>query len=84
MNVAILVEIFTCTSCATRRRRYSTVAGYRDEIGRGNIFEAKDIAISSIFERLDKDICATCEQRIFVECKSLPEPEKEKDEDKEE
>jgi SulP family sulfate permease len=59
--------------------------GYKDEIGDANIFDAKEEAIPEIFERLDKDICATCENRIFLECKSVPkkklgpetEPEKE-------
>ncbi|MDH3856918.1 MAG: SulP family inorganic anion transporter [Gammaproteobacteria bacterium] len=45
--------------------------GYRDEIGDTNIFEAKAEAISTIFQRLDKDICATCENRIFLECKNF-------------
>ena len=45
--------------------------GYRDEIGEANIFNSKEGAISTIFDRLDKNICATCEQRIFVECKSI-------------
>ena len=45
--------------------------GYRDEIGEANIFNNKEDAISAIFDRLDKNICATCEQRIFVECKSI-------------
>ena len=46
--------------------------GYKDEIGEANIFDAKEEAIPTIFERLDKDICATCEHRIFKECKSIP------------
>jgi SulP family sulfate permease len=45
--------------------------GYRDEIGEANIFKNKEDAISTIFDRLDKSICATCEYRIFVECKSI-------------
>ncbi len=45
--------------------------GYRDEIGEANIFDAKDDAIPAIFERLDKDICATCENRIFLECRKV-------------
>ena len=45
--------------------------GYRDEIGEANIFDAKEEAIPSIFDRLDRDICATCEHRIFLECKSI-------------
>jgi len=45
--------------------------GYRDEIGEANIFNSKEDAISTMFDRLDKNICATCEHRIFVECKSI-------------
>jgi len=45
--------------------------GYRDEIGEANIFDGKDEAIPTIFERLDKDICATCEHRIFLECRKV-------------
>jgi len=52
--------------------------GYRDEIGDANIFDTKAEAIPTIFERLDKDICATCEHRIFLECKSLEQKGKKK------
>ena len=45
--------------------------GYADEIGEANIFDSKDEAISTIFERLDKNICATCENRIFLECQTV-------------
>ncbi len=48
--------------------------GYKDEIGEANIFDAKEEAIPAIFDRLDKNICATCEARIFLECKSIPKP----------
>jgi SulP family sulfate permease len=48
--------------------------GYRDEIGEANIFDSKEGAISVIFDRLDKNICATCEHRIFVECRSIEIP----------
>jgi sulfate permease, SulP family len=46
--------------------------GYRDEIGDDNIFDGKEDAIPAIFARLDKDICANCDHRIFTECKSIP------------
>jgi SulP family sulfate permease len=49
--------------------------GYIDELNPANIFDSKEEAISTIFSRLDKDICATCENRIFVECGSAT-PEK--------
>ncbi len=45
--------------------------GYSDEIGESNIFDSKQDAIPAIFDRLDKSICATCEQRIFLECRSI-------------
>jgi SulP family sulfate permease len=48
--------------------------GYRDEIGEANIFNSKEVAISAIFDRLDKNICASCEDRIFVECRSIEQP----------
>ena len=47
--------------------------GYNEEIGEENIFDSKSEAITEIFERLDKDICATCTKRIFLECGS-PDP----------
>ena len=53
--------------------------GYAEEIGEPNIFGGKLDAISSIFGRLDRDICATCENRIFLECQTIdkitPDPE---------
>jgi SulP family sulfate permease len=47
--------------------------GYINELNPANIFDSKDEAITSIFSRLDKSICDTCENRIFLECgSSLP------------
>jgi len=48
--------------------------GYMDLIGARNIFESKDEAIAEIFTRLDKEICARCKFRIFLECLTLPPP----------
>ncbi len=42
--------------------------GYWDQIGDENIFDYKEIAISNIFPRLRKNICDSCEVRIFKEC----------------
>ena len=46
--------------------------GYLDEIGEENIFDSKEEAIETVFDKLDKNICAGCKNRIFVECKSVP------------
>jgi len=48
--------------------------GYRQKIGEANVFESKGEAISAIFSRLDKSICAKCESRIFLECQTIDKP----------
>ena len=47
--------------------------GYTEEIKVENFYDSKAEAISGIFEKLDKDICATCTKRIFLEC-GAPDP----------
>lgn len=46
--------------------------GYRDKIGKDNIYDSKGEAIHGIFDRLDRDICMACTKRIFWECKAVP------------
>jgi SulP family sulfate permease len=48
--------------------------GFLEELGPSHIFPAKRIAIATIFDRLDRGICATCTIRVFEECKGLPPP----------
>jgi SulP family sulfate permease len=48
--------------------------GYTNELGTDHIFATKRIAIATIFDRLDRGICATCTVRVFEECKTLPPP----------
>ena len=48
--------------------------GYTEDLGRDHIFPTKRLAIATIFDRLDRDICARCAARIFEECQSLPPP----------
>ncbi len=40
--------------------------GYIDDLNPANIFDSKEEAITDIFSRLDRNICATCENRIFL------------------
>ncbi|KQW35883.1 SulP family inorganic anion transporter [Rhizobacter sp. Root404] len=47
---------------------------FTTELGADHIFATKRIAIAMIFDRLDRDICATCTARVFEECKTLPPP----------
>ncbi len=37
-------------------------------IGNNNFFDSKSQAIHSIYKRLDKDICADCQVKLFEEC----------------
>jgi len=48
--------------------------GYMKELGGDHIFANKRIAIATIFDKLDRGICATCTVRVFEECKALPAP----------
>lgn len=45
--------------------------GYLEEIGQDNVFDSKSDAIVGIFDRLERNICASCENRIFNECSSI-------------
>ncbi len=46
-------------------------SGCLDEIGAKHVFQSKTAAIHGIFQKLDKSICASCDKRIFRECKEL-------------
>lgn len=47
---------------------------YLAAIGDQNIFRSKTEALENIFKRLDKEVCARCDKRIFRECQTLPPP----------
>jgi SulP family sulfate permease len=49
------------------------LTGYLFDIGTDYIYESKAEAISGIFGKLDKQICARCTKRIFLECRSVPQ-----------
>ena len=48
--------------------------GFTPELGQDHIFPTKRAAIATIFERLDRNICAHCTARVFEECRTLPPP----------
>lgn len=49
-------------------------SGYLESIGQANIFSSKRQAISSIYHFLQKQICQTCDSKIFIECKRANPP----------
>jgi sulfate permease, SulP family len=48
---------------------------YIKALGEDHIFATKRAAIATIFNRLDRDVCARCTVRLFDECQALPKPE---------
>lgn len=48
--------------------------GFTQELGSDHIFPTKRIAINTIFQRLDRSVCARCRVRVFEECATLPPP----------
>ena len=48
--------------------------GFTEELGRDHIFPTKRIAINTIFQHLDRGVCARCQVRVFEECGTLPPP----------
>jgi len=49
--------------------------GFMEEIGEQNVFRTKAEAITAVFGRLDRAVCARCTARIFQECSALPPPQ---------
>ncbi len=43
--------------------------GYDAEIGPANFFHSKTQALRNIYPQLDHDICKSCKQHVFIECK---------------
>ena len=43
--------------------------GFYEKIGPENFFSDKRTAISTIYSKLDADICASCDVKVFRECK---------------
>ena len=54
-------------ACAILKR-----GGYADDFGREHIYVTKGDAIAHIFTKLDRAICERCQQRVFLECASVP------------
>lgn len=43
--------------------------GFLEKIGEENFFKDKNTAVSTIFKKLDKNICQNCDIKLFNECK---------------
>jgi len=41
---------------------------YKKRIGESNFFTSKEEAIETVYSKLDRSVCTTCEVRIFKEC----------------
>jgi len=52
-------------------REFLERGGFMEELGRDNVFASKYDAMSGIFERLNRNICNSCEARVFLECHVL-------------
>ena len=46
--------------------------GYLAEIGEEHLFRSKGEAITTVFNRLDPEICRGCRLRVFLECGQTP------------
>lgn len=46
-------------------------SGFETRLRTENIFDSKRTAITSIYRKLDKTICATCPVRAFAECRDI-------------
>jgi len=48
--------------------------GFDERLGAGHVFDSKATAISTIYQHLDRDVCATCPVRLFRECRGEAGP----------
>ena len=48
--------------------------GFTRLLGPAHQFPDKQVAIATIFSKLDRNICSSCKARIFWECRQLPPP----------
>lgn len=46
--------------------------GCMDDTGARNVFQSKEAAIRAIYRKLDRNICTSCDKRIFLECTHRP------------
>lgn len=44
--------------------------GCLDEMGSRNVFQSSGVAITAIYQKLDKSICRVCDKRVFKECQN--------------
>jgi len=62
-------EIYFCSLRKPVREILET-GGFMKRLGSENFFETKLMAVKAIYDRLDKNICSSCDARIFNECNS--------------
>jgi len=61
-------KLYLC-SLRLQVREFLQRGGYKEIIGEEAFFETKEDAIKAIYKDLDKETCAACERKIFLECK---------------
>ena len=62
-------RIYFC-SLKKQVRTFLRRGNYWEELGEDCFFETKEGAIHAIYQTLDKDWCASCEAKIFLECQA--------------
>lgn len=43
--------------------------GFKNQIGNEHFYHSKKLVINAIYQKINRHVCATCEKRIFEECK---------------
>ena len=49
---------------------YVKGSNFFEEFGQNNFFQDRNIAISTIYEKLNNTVCNKCEKRVFTQCNS--------------
>ncbi|WP_321493995.1 SulP family inorganic anion transporter [uncultured Desulfobacter sp.] len=52
-------------------RQFLVQGEFIQQVGEDHIFDRENQAISTIYEKLDRNVCLSCQSRIFSECQTL-------------